>query len=70
MLGGTEVLAEAIDRLLLEEVGGAAFQPFERPQSDLPTGGRLDELGNAWRPGTGCVTSGGEATAVLSEPRP
>jgi len=43
---GTEVLAEAIDRHLLEEVGGAAFQPFEAAAIRLgQLAGRLDELG-------------------------
>lgn len=43
---GTEVLAEAIDRHLFEEVGAAAFQPFEAAAIRLgQLAERLDELG-------------------------
>jgi hypothetical protein len=43
---GAEVLAEAIDRHLLEEVGGAVFQPFEAAAIRLgQLAGRLDDLG-------------------------
>lgn len=42
---GTEMLAEAIDRHLLEEVGGAMFQPFEAAAIRLgQMAERLDQL--------------------------
>ncbi len=45
---GTEILAEAIDQHLLEEVGAAVFQPFEAAAIRLgQLSGRLNELGNA-----------------------